>query len=471
MVVARATEIHQEEGSLKVHRSRSVRRAKVMADGKNLVSHAGAALLAELADRTGLTKAMSVAMEDCGISWHTHDPGVVLTHLGVAMADGADCLADIAALKEQEDLFGPVASVATAWRAVHATMAAELRAIPLALASARERVWAAAPPLGPMIWDFDSTLLNVHSEKEDAAPTYKHGFGFNPLAVWCDNTNEPLAAMLRPGNAAPNDTDDHLELLEQAVRAVPPEYATGHEEDDDPALVLHPILVRADSAGATHRFVESLTVANFDYSIGFPISGSVRNALLLAQEEDWVAATELDGGIRDGAEVIELTELYEVKGWPEDMRVICRRERPHPGAQLSLFDTSARWRHTCFITNTKGDDITALELRHRGHARVEDRVRCWKACGLAHLPFDGFCANEAWVAVSLLAGALLAWSQMTCFDGALAKAEPKTMRYRVLHVAAVLARRGRDLILRLDETWPWASELATAFRRLRAAFP
>ncbi len=456
---------------MKVHRSRSVRRAKVIPDGKNLVSHAGAALLAELADRSGLTEGMSVAMEDCGISWHTHDPGVVLTHLAIAIADGADCLADIAALKEQEDLFGPVASVATAWRAVHATAVFELRAIPLALASARARVWAARPPEGPMIWDFDSTLLNVHSEKEDAAPTYKRGFGFNPLAAWCDNTREPLGAMLRPGNAAPNDTDDHLELLEQVVRSVPPEYALGHEEGDDPALVVHPILVRADSAGATHRFVQSLTDANFDYSIGFPISGSVRDALLLAQEEDWVRATELDGGTRDGAEVIELTELYEVKGWPPDMRVICRRERPHPGAQLSLFDTHAGWRHTCFITNTEGADIVALELRHRGHARVEDRVRCWKACGLANLPFDGFCANEAWVAVSLIAGALLAWSQMTCFDGPLAKAEPKTIRYRVLHVAALLVHRGRDLILRLDETWPWASELATAFTRLRAAFP
>ena len=456
---------------MKVHRNRSVRRAKVIPDGKNLVSHAGAALLAELADRSGLTEAMSVAMEDCGISWHTHDPGVVLTHLAVAIADGADCLADIAALKEQEDLFGPVASVATAWRAVHATASVELRAIPVAMATARARVWAAHPPEGPMIWDFDSTLLNVHAEKEDAAATYKHGFGFNPLAAWCDNTNEPLAAMLRPGNAAPGNTDDHLELHEQVVRAVPAEYALGHEEGDDPALVLHPILVRADSAGASHRFVQSLADANFDYSIGLPISGSVRNALLLAQEEDWVAATETGGGIRDGAEVIELSEVIELKGWPLDMRVICRRERPHPGAQLSLFDTQAGWRHTCFITNTEGDDITALELRHRGHARVEDRVRAWKACGLANLPFDGFCANEVWVAVSLIAGALLAWSQMTCFEGALAKAEPKTMRYRVLHVAAVLAHRGRDLIVHLNETWPWASELDNAFTRLRGAFP
>lgn len=456
---------------MKVHRSRSVRRAKVIPDGKNLVSHAGAALLAELADRSGLTEAMSMAMEDCGINWHTHDPGVVLTHLAVAVADGADCLADIAALKEQEDLFGPVASVATAWRAVHATAVFELRAIPLALAAARERVWAAEPPEGPMIWDFDSTLLNVHAEKEDAAPTYKRGFGFNPLGAWCDNTKEPLGAMLRPGNAAPGDADDHLELLEQVVRSVPPEYQLGHEEGDDPSLVVHPILVRADSAGASHRFVQSLTDANFDYSIGFPISGSVRDALLLAQEEDWVRARELDGGIRDGAEVLELTEIIELKGWPADMRVICRRERPHPGAQLSLFDIHAGWRHTCFITNTTDPDIAALELRHRGHARVEDRVRCWKACGLANLPFDGFCANQAWVAVSLIAGSLLAWSQMTCFEGALAKAEPKTFRYRVLHVAAVLAHRGRDLIVHLDETWPWASELATAFARLRAAFP
>ena len=159
------------------------------------------------------------------------------------------------------------------------------------------------------------------------------------------------------------------------------------------------------------------------------------------------ARERLDGLIRAGAEATtELTELYEVKGWPESMRVISRRERPHPGAQLSLFDTCAGWRHTCFITNTEGEDIAALELRHRGHARVEDRVRCWKACGLANLPFEGFCANEAWVAVSLIAGALLAWSQMTCFDGALAKAEPKTMRYRVLHVAAGNPAQRRDVI-------------------------
>ena len=453
---------------MQVHCSRAVRRAKVTLDGKNLVSHAGTALLAELADRSGLTEAMSVAMEECGINWRIHDPGVVLTHLGVAIADGADCLADLAALKNQEGLFGTVASVATAWRALEATTSAEQRAIPLALAKARERVWAQCPPEGPIVIDIDSTLVTADSEKEDAAPTYKRGFGFNPLGAWCDNTSEPMGAMLRSGNAAPNDTDDHLELLEQVVVALPPEYRLGHQEGDDPALVVHPVLVRADSAGATHRFVDALADANFEYSIGFPISTSVRDALLMAQEEDWVRATEHDGGVRDGAQVIELTDLVDLNGWPEGQRLVCRRERPHPGAQLSFFDTHAGWRHTCFITNSTGSDIAAHELRHRGHARVEDRVRCWKDCALSNLPFDGFARNQAWVIVSVIAGALLAWSQLLCFDGALAKAEPKTMRHRVLHVAAVLVRRQRHLLLRLDESWPWVSELGLEAARVGA---
>ena len=161
----------QEEGSLKVHRSRSVHRPAVTTDGRNLVSHAGTALLSELADRTGLTQAMSGAMADCGISWHTHDPGVVLTHLAVSIADGADCLTDFEVLREQPELFGDVASVSTAWRAVKATASLELRRIPKAVAAAREIVWAKAPP-GDITIDFDATLLNVHSEKQDARPTY-----------------------------------------------------------------------------------------------------------------------------------------------------------------------------------------------------------------------------------------------------------------------------------------------------------
>ena len=456
---------------MKVHDSRATRSMRVTTDGKNLVSHAGTALLSELADRSGLTEAMSGAMAACGINWHTHDPGIVLTHLAVAIADGADCLADLAALREQSELFGPVASIATAWRAVEATTAFELRAIPDALAAARAKVWAASPPGEALVLDFDATLVNSYSEKQDASPTYKKGFGFFPLGVWCDTTHEPLAAMLRPGRAGANDADDHIELLDRALSGLPEEYQAGHFTDDDPALVEHPILVRADSAGATHGFVDAIVSAYCDFSIGFPIDQGVRDALVLVQEEDWVQARETDGSVRDGAWVTELTHLMPLAAWPEDTRLLMRRERPHPGAQLTLFDTVEGFRHTCFITNTQGSDIASLELRHRGHARVEDRIRNWKDCGLSNLPFDSFVRNEAWVATSLIAGALLAWSQMVCFDGALATAEPKTMRYRVLHVAAYIAHKSRGLILRLDETWPWASDLANAFVKLRAAIP
>ena len=456
---------------MKVHDSRATQSMRVTTDGKNLVSHAGTALLSELADRSGLTDVMSVAMAGCGINWHTHDPGVVLTHLAVAIADGADCLADMASLREQSELFGPVASIATAWRAVEATTAFELRAIPEAIAAARAKVWAAVPPENSLVLDFDATLVNSHSEKQDATPTFKKGCGFFPLGVWCDTTGEPLAAMLRLGRAGANDADDHIELLHRALSGLPEAYQTGHFADDHPALVTHSILVRDDSAGATHGFIESIRAADCDFSIGFPIDQGVRDALVLVPEEDWLPARETDGSVRDGAWVTELTELIPLAKWPEDTRLIMRRERPHPGAQLTLFDTSEGIRHTCFITNTEGGDIAALEVRHRGHTRVEDRIRNWKDCGLANLPFDSFVRNEAWVATSLIAGALLAWSQMVCFNGALAKSEPKTMRYRVLHVAALLVHKSRGLILRLDETWPWANDLAEAFAKLRAAIP
>jgi hypothetical protein len=151
---------------------------KVMADGKNLVSHAGTALLTEL--------------------------------------------------------FGPVASVPTAWRAVHATTTVELREIPRAVAAAREKIWAAAPPGDSLTLDVDATLVTAHADKQDATPTYKHGYGFHPLGVRCDTTNEPLAAMLRPGNAGPNNAADHLELLDRALAALPAEYQVGHDVGDSP---------------------------------------------------------------------------------------------------------------------------------------------------------------------------------------------------------------------------------------------
>lgn len=453
---------------MKVHRNRSVRRVKVTTDGEGLVSHSGTALLAELADRSGLTRALSVAMGECGISWHTHDPGVVLTHLAVAIADGADCLSKLAVLRNQEALFGPVASHATAWRAVEAVTSVELAGIDAARADARARVWAAGAAPASVTLDFDATLVDAHSDKQDATPTYKRGFGFHPLGVWCDETNEALAGMLRPGNAGANNAADHVAMLDAALAQLPPEWRAGHGAGDDASTVVHPIVVRADSAGATHGFVDALVERNIGFSIGFDVDGRVRNALLLAQEEDWVPAVEADGTRRPGAWVIELTGLADLSTWPPGARLVCRRERPHPGAQLSLFDTSEGFRHTCFLTDSSGA-IATLEVRQRRHARVEDRIRGAKACGLRNLPFEDFVRNQAWFAMVMVAQDLLAWTAMVCLDGALAKAEPATLRYQLLHVAGRIVRRGRELHLRIDATWPWRGAVDTAFGRLRTA--
>ena len=199
---------------------------------------------------------------------------------------------DLASLREQqEQLFGPVASVPTAWRALQATSPEELRADPEGGRRGPGRRSGRRPLRGSRSsLDFDATLVTAHSDKQDAAPTYKAGFGFHPLGVWCDTTAEPLAAMLRPGNAGSNDADDHLELLDQAIAALPAEYQAGHQPGDDPGAVVHPILVRADSAGATHGFVDGLVEANCEFSIGYPIERPGERGLLLAQEEDWVPA-------------------------------------------------------------------------------------------------------------------------------------------------------------------------------------
>ena len=286
----------------------------VTIDGQNLVSHAGLGLLAEMADRSGLTTAMSEAMRGCGISWHTHDPGVVLTHLVVAIADGADCLSDLAVLREQHELFGPVASQATAWRTVEAVAAVELRRINTAVATARARVWdTAGISLDSLTIDFDATLVTSHSDKQDAAPTYKRGFGFHPFGVWADETREPLAMMLRPGNAGANDAADHIQLLTEAIDSLPARWQAGHRCFADPTDVAVPILARADSAGASHDFVDELVSRNIGYSLGFAIDARVRDGLLYAQEEHWEPARNLDGTRRDSGYVIELTECGRVR--------------------------------------------------------------------------------------------------------------------------------------------------------------
>jgi hypothetical protein len=298
------------------------------------------------------------------------------------------------------------------------------------------------------------------SDKDGAAATYKHTYGFHPILVTCDNTNELLAIHLRPGNAGANTAADHLHVLADAIAQIP----TPHRRH---------LLIRGDSAAGTHAVLDWLTAQNtrrrsVEYSIGWSIGEAERAAITTLPTSAWTPALAADGGVRDKAEVAELTGLLTLSGWPAGMRVIVRRERPHPGAQLSLFEERDGWRYTAFVTNTRAGALQWLEARHRAHARVEDRIRCAKDTGLRRLPSREFAINQAWCVAAAIAADLIAWLQLHALDGELATAEPKRLRYRLLHTAARLTRGQRRRWLRIPATWPWATQLSAAFTRIAA---
>jgi hypothetical protein len=441
-----------------VNATRAARRVRVTGDGKGAASHAGALLVAELADRSGLTEGLSAAMAHTRRRRSAHDPGVVLVQLATMLADGGDCLADMAGLRAQPELFGMVGSDPTVWRVVNSVHSVGLRNIAAARAQARARVWAAGGAPDEIVIDIDGTLVDSHSDKQDATPTYKRGFGFYPIVSYLDETGEALAGLLRPGRAGSNNAADHLAVLDASLAQLPIDPA-----DRD-------VLVRVDSAGATHDFIDGCIGRGLEFSVGLPIDARVRDALLLAQEEDWIPAVETDGTRRDGAWVIELTDLID-HSWGEGVRVIARRERPHPGAQLTLFDTTEGFRHQTLITNQTGPDIAGLELRHRHRAHIENRIRAAKDTGLRNFPCEDFVRNQTWLQLVLIAQDLFAWNQALCFDGTLAVAEPKALRYRILHAAAVVAHTGGQVHVRFQRAWPWTTDIVTAFRRLRVALP
>ncbi len=449
-------------------RSSMIRPRTVTGDGDGLVSHAGVAWLAETADLSGLTAGLSTAM--AGVPQRRHDAGRTLAQMVLALADGGTCLSDLAALRSQPNMFGPVASEATVWRTFNHVASVELSAIAAARAAARERAWAAgAGPAGDeVIIDIDSTIITTKADKQDAAPTYKRTFGHHPLLAMCAETDEVLAGILRAGNAGANTAIDHVTLLADALAQLPAAWRVGHRAGDDPAAVERRVLVRADSAGASHWLAEECVDRNIEFSLGYAIDERVRDGVTCVPTGCWHPAVDANGDRRDGAEVVELTDLVNLDTWPTGTRLIVRRERPHPGAQLSLFDTIEGFRHTAFITNTAGYDIAALELRQRQRARAENVIRDAKATGLANLPFDDIVNNDTWMQLCFCANDLLAWAQHIGCVGQLRRATPKTIRHRMLHIAARITPTGRRL--RLDRHWPWTTALLDAITRVRAAF-
>lgn len=446
-------------------------RLSVSADGTGVVAHAGSVAVRMLADRTGLTKELSKALARGSFS-PVHDRGQVLVDVAVMLADGGEAIADIDVLRHQDQVLGPVASAPTVWRALDELTPAGLKRIEKARARVRRHVWAQLPALpaskvadtdlgDTVVLDVDATLVTSHSEKESAAPTFKRGFGFHPLAVWCDNTTEMLSVTLRPGNAGANTAADHIDVLARAIAQIPGKHRAR-------------MLVRADGAGATHDLLDWLTTQghvrgrDLQYSVGFSVTGRIRDAIALVPKTVWTPAIDAGGDIRDGGDVVELTGLLDLSGWPPGMRVIVRRERPHPGAQLSLLEEHDGYRYQAFATNTRVGQLALLEARHRAHARVEDRIRHAKDSGLGRFPSRQFDINQAWAQLTAISADLIAWLRLLALNGDLAKAEPKMLRYRLLHVPARLTHSARSRRLRIPSTWPWAAAIVTVFERITA---
>lgn len=446
---------------MKVKHHTPIGSLQIEADAHGLVSRSGTALASELAGRLGVVATLSEALDHLHRRRPTHDPGRVLCDLATMLIDGGECVADLGALQDQPELFGEVASHSTASRVLHAIGPAEREAIRAARAAARERAWALGGRPESIVLDFDSHLVEVHSEKEGAAANRKHGFGFHPLGCWLDESGEALAMVLRPGNAGANTAADHVAVLDQALSQLPADVKD--REREQPVE----ILARSDSAGATHDFAAALRARKIGFSLGYYVTEAVGRAALGLADEAWRPAIDADGEPREGAWVAELSGEVDLTPWPEGTRLIVRKERPHPGAQLRFTDVDGH-RYQAFLTDQAGDELAALELTHRLHARVEDRIAEARELGLARLPFHAFSDNETWLELIGLAQDLLAWTRSLILDPASARLSPKRLRHRLLHVAGRLTRSGRRRTLHLPAAWPWAAALLAAFARLRA---
>jgi len=387
-------------------------------------------------------------------------------------------LADAAVVRSEPGIYGRVASEATVSRTISVLSGDAdqvLAAVAVARRAARARAWEAAgvhapnhavSANDPLIVDLDATLVTAHSDKEQAAPNFKRGYGFHPLCAFVDHgaagTGEALAIRLRPGNAGSNTATDHIAVTREALAGLP---------GINPSRPGRKVMVRADGGGGTKEFLGWLARRGLSYSIGFTLPSSTPGLYRRVPEQAWQAAVNADGDVREGAGVVDLTDVLafhgHLKGWPAGMRVIVRRERPHPGAQLR-FDDVDGYRLTAFVTNVVRGQLAGLELRHRRRARCEDRIRIAKDSGLRNLPLHGFDQNRIWCALVMLATDLTAWTQLLAVapDHPARRWEPKRLRLRLFTIPATLARHGRRVLLHIKDTAPWADVVTAGHHRL-----
>jgi Transposase DDE domain group 1 len=422
-------------------------------------------LLLQTAAVSGLAAGLSRGLASWRPARSVHDPGKTVLDLAVTIALGGDCLADVAVLRAQPELFGAVASDPTISRLIEGLgddSATVITAIRAARAGARAKVWAHHRPIpstDQVVVDLDATLVGSHSEKEGATANFKRGFGFHPMLAFVDHgaggTGEPLVGMLRPGRANANDAADQIAVLDAALAQLPEQTRSR-------------VLVRGDTGSGVQPFLWHVTNLGLQYSVGVYARQPVQDALAALPQQAWRKALDVDGNPRDGAQVAELTRWLPATfvGWPPGMRVIARRERPHPGAHLRITDQQG-WRITVFATNTRGGRLADLEVRHRLRARAEDRIRGLKDTGLTNLPLQAFAKNQIWLELAQLAAELLTWTQLLAWPDQAARTwEPKRLRLRLLAVAGRLITTGRRRILRFSQRWPWTDLITSGHHRL-----
>ena len=463
---------------------------QVTADGKGLVGHAGAILLRKAADQAGLTAGLSAALRKKSTS-PLLDRGIVLVSMAAAIALGATSMSDIALLAHLAPLLGTAPSGPTVRRALDlAGTPAMLDRIARARARARAHAWklieeapAGFPWLtvagktlaGWVVIDMDATLITAHSDKQGAAPTWKKGYGFHPLGAWCRNTRECLAMLLRPGNAGSNTFTDHKEVLAAAIRQVP-------------ARLRRRLLVRVDGAGASHELVKHLLSLrsprrNVLFTCGWMITAADEDAIRLLPAGAWKPGTAQDGSAGEDKAVAEITHLMtRAENWPDGLRWIVRRVKPsrRQMRNLTAYEKETGWRYSIICTSIPDGGISGvpgshhpqyIDVLHREHACVETAgVRTAKAMGLRALPSKTWQVNAGWVIAANIAADLAAWTRLLghCDDAELRDANPDTLRYRIWHIPARLARHARQRTLAISPDWPWTQAFLNCWHRLSA---
>lgn len=479
----------------------------VRVGGPGTVAHAGIVLPRLLADRTGLTAGLAAAVSRVGFV-PVRDRGRALADAGSALAAGARCLSDIEAMTAQVELFGPNggASDSTMLRVLN-ELADRLNADGLpgrrlarVVAAARAKAWGwieaqhgqlpavrvagvdltrpsvdGGPDRPVLVVRLDATLIEADSDKNGAAGTYKGGFGFHPLTAFCSNVGDSLAVMLRSGNAGSFTAADHLLVLDAALAQVPAQWRTD-------------VLVSIDGAGASHAVIDHLTGLNtalahgrrgrrVEYTIGWPVDDRTQTGIDQLREPDWEVALAADGRVDPKAAVADLTGILRhgpggdlMAGWPPDQRIIVRRV-PRPAGEQPKLGEHPDWRYGAFTTNTPTGQTQWLDARHRTQAHIEDKMKELKACGAENLPSVDWDRNSAWLQLAALACTLNAWLRHLALDGALAKAEPKALRYRLLGAPARHVVHARRRTLLIPPGWRWAPDLASGWERLQALHP